>query len=228
MTMATLARMQHLLRSGLLFFVIQACFAISYQSDALVISHLLGAKAVTGYTVPMRLFYFAPVVQNFALLPFWPALRNALAQGDVGWATRTFRRITAIGSGGVFAATLVLLVVGPRAISLWTGGEVSPSTGLLLALAGWAMTASIVTPFSYLLSGAGAARFLAVTFAIMAVANLGLSIALGHAFGVSGVVIATITADLVCVIIPTLVYLPRLRKKLVGSPAALAGFHNEE
>jgi O-antigen/teichoic acid export membrane protein len=218
--LATRARMRKLLRSGGLFFVVQASFAICYQSDALVINHVLGPRAVTQYTAPMKLFYFAPVVQSFALLPFWPAVRNALAHGDVRWAKRAFVRVLVAGTGGVALLTALLLLAAPTIIHIWTAGKVMPSRGLLLALASWALTSSVITPLSYFLSGVGSLRFLAMCFAVMAPANLAMSIVGAHTLGIAGVPGATVLADVTCVILPAAIYLPQVRTKLrSGGPS---------
>lgn len=198
-----------LLGAGGLWFVIQAAVAVSYQSDALVINHVIGPSAVSEYTVAMRLFGLMPTLLSLALQPLWPAVRNALAQRDVDWVRRAFLRMTVIGTVFVMVPTMALFVAGPWLINLWTSGAIAPSRQLLLALSLWAATICLVTPVAYLLAGASALRFQAATHAVMAVLNLGLSISLAHRVGVAGVVYATVIANVVCIIVPSLIYIRR-------------------
>lgn len=203
-----------LMRAGGLWLAIQSATAVSYQSDALVISHVLGADAVTHYTVPMRLFMFMPALASFALLPLWPAIRSALARGEVQWVRRATYRMTLIAAAAVVVPTLLLLLAAPYIIDVWTGGKVQVSTALLIALALWAITTCLVTPMAFLLAGLDVLRFQAATYACMAVVNLALSISLAHAIGIQGVVFATAIANVTCIIIPSLWCIPRVFARL--------------
>jgi O-antigen/teichoic acid export membrane protein len=203
-----------LMRAGGMWLAIQTATTISYQSDALVISHVLGPTAVTAYSIPMRLFLFVPALMSFALLPMWPAIRSALARHDVCWVRRIFKRMTFVATIAVVATTLVLLVSAPRLIDLWTSGEIESSRSLLIALALWAVTTCLVTPIAFLLAGVNALRFQMLTNGTMAVLNLGMSIPLAHLLGVEGVAYATVAANVVCIILPSLWYIPRVFARL--------------
>ena len=199
-----------LMRAGGLWLVIQCATATSYQSDALIISHILGAEAVTSYTVPMRLFLFMPALMTFALLPLWPAIRSALARDEVQWVRQATYRMTAMAAVAVVVPTAFLLWGAPHVIDLWTGGQVEASAALLRVLALWAVTTCLVTPLAFLLAGLNALRFILTTNVCMALVNLALSILLAHAIGVEGVALGTVIANITCIIIPSLWYLPRV------------------
>lgn len=203
-----------LMRAGGMWLTIQTAATVSYQSDALVISHVLGPDAVTAYTIPMRLFLFMPALMSFALLPMWPAIRAALARGDVRWVRRIFLRLTVGASAAIVISTLILLVSAPALIDLWTGGKLESSRALLIALALWAITSSLVIPIAFLLAGFNALRFQMFTNGAMAVLNLGLSIPLAHLVGIEGVAVATVVANVACIIGPSLWYIPRVFARL--------------
>jgi O-antigen/teichoic acid export membrane protein len=203
-----------LMRAGGLWLVIQCATAISYQSDALIISHILGADAVTSYTVPMRLFLFMPALMTFALLPLWPAIRSALARDEVQWVRQATYRMTAIAAIAVLVSTAFLLWAAPRIIDVWTGGQVEASAALLRVLALWALTTCLVTPLAFLLAGLNALRFILITNVCMAMLNLALSIPLAYAIGIEGVALGTVIANFTCIIVPSLWYLPRVFARL--------------
>ena len=54
------AVIRRLARTGLLFFVLVTASALAYQTDAVVISVLLGTSAVSEYSLPLRLFSRSP------------------------------------------------------------------------------------------------------------------------------------------------------------------------
>lgn len=203
-----------LMRAGGMWLAIQSAATISYQSDALVISHVLGPDAVTAYTIPMRLFLFMPALMSFALLPMWPAIRSALARRDVHWVRRVSSRMSLLAGVAVVVPTLILLVAAPRIIDVWTGSRLESPRGLLIVLALWAVTSCLVTPIAFLLAGLDALRFQVATNVCMAVLNLGLSIPLAHAVGIEGVALATVIANIACIIIPSLWYIPRVFARL--------------
>ena len=76
-----------LLRVGWIFFVIQVSMAIAYESDALVLTQILGPSAVTVYSVTMRVFLVVPALAGFVLAPLWPAYGEAISRGDAEWVT---------------------------------------------------------------------------------------------------------------------------------------------
>lgn len=203
-----------LLRTGALWFALQCSTAVAYQSDFLVISHVLGAAAVTDYTVPMRLFVFMPAVLSVALSPLWPAVRSAIESGDLDWAKHAYRRMMALGAVGVLVPTAGLVFAAPTLIDAWTGGKVETDQTLLIVLALWAVTTCVVTPIAFLLAGANALGFQVLTNAVMAVVNVGLSIPLAHWLGIEGVVLGTVVANVLCIIVPSLIFVPRLLERL--------------
>lgn len=207
---ATRAAAAQLARAGGLFFVIQIAIAVAYESDALIVARILGADAVPAYSVPMKLFAFAPMAVGLVLAPLWPAYRDAAVRGDTGWIRTTLRRSVLLAAAVNVPATIVLFAAGRPLVHLWVGDRVTPSTLLLAALACWALLNTFGGPLAMLLNGLDAIRFQAVCAAAMMLANLGLSIGLTSAVGVSGVVWGTVLAQLAFVFVPAAFVVPRL------------------
>jgi O-antigen/teichoic acid export membrane protein len=199
---ATLPVARALMASGALFFVLQVAIAVAYESDALVVSRVLGAKSVTQYAVPMRLFVLPVLGLGFLLSPLWPAYSEAVSRGDVVWVRRTLRRSLFLSGAGGAIMGLSLALSGRTLIHLWAGRTVTPSVLLLSSLACWTAVMSVSTAVAMFLNGLHILRLQAVCAAAMMVANLGLSIALTEAIGVSGVVWGTVIAQTLFVLIP--------------------------
>jgi len=200
---------RELLGVGSMFLVLQVAIAIAYQSDAIVLAHLRGPASVAEYAVPMRLFTLIPVVIGLVVSPLWPAYSDALARGDLGWARKAMHRSVgfATGLGGVFA--VVLMLTADWIVGWWVGDVVHPSVALIVALGLWAAVMSVSNAYAMFLNGAGILRLQALAVVLMTVANLGASIALTKAFGVSGVVWGTVLAQLLFFLLPFSIYTQR-------------------
>jgi O-antigen/teichoic acid export membrane protein len=216
---------KRLLTIGVAFFVLQAAAAIAYQSDALIVSRVLGAAEVPQYAVPMRLFIVLQVGLALAVGPLWPAYGESLARGDVAWVERTLRRSLAFGLVMSVPASVVLALFARPLIRLWVGEAVDPSLLLLIGLAAWTVVASLSSVLAMFLNGADLVGVQAVLAGVMAIANVVLSVVLARAIGVSGVIWGSLIAQVVFVLLPLALLssrlLARLRSRSVV-PAVLA------
>ena len=94
-------------------------------------------------------------------------------------------------------------------VGWWVGDVVHPSVALIVALGLWAAVMSVSNAYAMFLNGAGILRLQALAVVLMTVANLGASIALTKAFGVSGVVWGTVLAQLLFFLLPFSIYTQR-------------------
>lgn len=191
-----------LLQSGLMFFSMQIAMALGYQSDNLVVAHVLGASAVASYAVPSRLFNILPVLIGIFTAPMWPAYAHAIASNDGAWIGRTFRR-TIVWTGLITTVlTLGLVLSGNWILHVWMGPGVHVSFLLLVAFGVRCILSAYLQPLSFLLNGIGKLKEQAVIALLMAVVNLVLSIALVMHFGVVGAILGTILAEILVVLVP--------------------------
>lgn len=209
-----------LLRVGLLFLVLQLAVAVAYTSDSIIIAAMIGPSAVAEYAVVIKLFMIPTLMVGFALAPLWPAYREALSRGDVGWVQKTFRqsiRMSLWVAGPVSAA---LVVLGLPIIALWVGtSAVQPTFGLVLAVGIWTTVSAVGNATAMLLNGVQVIRFQVVIASLMAAANVLLSVVLVSFIGVAGVVWGSVIAYSLFSLIPVALYLPRLFARLESGPA---------
>lgn len=210
----TSSLVRFLLGSGALFLVLGIASAVAYQTDALVISHLLGSAEVTNYSLGLRLFAMPGVALSFILAPLWPAFSNAFALKDYAWARKTMLRTVSIGLAINVSGALFLVIFGSRLIQLWVGkGTVVELPMLLLVSLGiWTALNAVQGPLAMWLNGAHVVKFQVVCAITMAVMNLGLSIALTPWLGIAGPIVATLIAQTVVITIPSIVYVSRMWK----------------
>jgi O-antigen/teichoic acid export membrane protein len=220
-----LATCKYLLRIGVAFFVLQAAGAVAYQSDALIVSRVLGAGEVPQYAVPMRLFIVLQVGLALMVGPLWPAYGESIARGDVAWAERALRRSLLFSLAVSVPACAILVVVARPLIRVWVGDSVQPSFLLLAGLAAWTVIASVSSSLAMFLNGANLVGVQAGLAALMAVVNVILSVVLTGAIGVSGVVWGSLIAQVTFVLIPLALVASRLLDRLrrgVLRPATFA------
>jgi O-antigen/teichoic acid export membrane protein len=126
-----------LLRSGAMFFALQVAVAFAFQSDSVVITHVLGAAAYGDFSVVQRLFLFVSALLSTGIVALWPAFGDAMARGDVVWARRALLRALAI-AGGVASLACGTLVLSLGFVTAhWLHMTTPPPLMLAIALATW-------------------------------------------------------------------------------------------
>ncbi len=197
--------------SGVLFLLLGVAGAVAYQTDALVISHVLGPSDVTTYSLALRLFAIPGLAVSFVLAPLWPAFGDAFARRDVAWVRQTLRRAIVWGAAVNIPGALLLVLLGQWLVDLWVGeGEVAVPTLLLVSFALWTVLNTVSGPLAMLLNGAHVVRFQVICAIAMAVLNLPLSIVLTEWLGVAGPILGSAIAQSLCIVVPSLVYTHRL------------------
>lgn len=205
-------------RLGGLFFLLQIVVAVSFSADNFIVARLLGAASVPDYSIPQRMFALISMMVAMLVTPLWPAYGEAISRGDTPWVRRTLVRslwaILALAS----AASLVLLLLGPRLILWWVGPQVHPTALLLVGLALWTVMDCCGNTLAMFLNGAGIMRAQIAIASIFGVACLVAKVYLTHRFGVAAVPWATLLTYLSLVAIPYAIYVPRAMRQLHRAP----------
>ena len=191
-----------LLRTGLLYVVLQLAAAFAYASDNLVIARALGADAVPALAVPAKLFALLMLPVSLLVTPLWPAYGEAKARGDSTWVVRTLRRsvwasVTVAAGGG-----LVLVAFGGWIVRLWTRGAVAPGLDVLVPLALWTCLSAWGAATAAFLNGIDRIREQALAAVALAAGAFSLKWVFVAPLGPGGVVWATIGAYVMFVLIP--------------------------
>jgi O-antigen/teichoic acid export membrane protein len=191
--------------AGSLFFVAQIAWLLIFQTDNLIIVRYLGAEAVATYSVVWRLFTYATFFQVLIIPALWPAYTEAFTKRDSSWIQRTFRWHLLIAVVLALGLSLLFVVFSQPIIAVWAGTQVQPSRELILWMAGWTIIYAAMTTTACLLNASGHIRGQAIYGMTTAIVNIGLSIWWVQSYGVSGVIAATVTAYLICNVVPSLV-----------------------
>jgi len=179
-----------------MFFVLQCAFAVSYSSDNIVITQVWGAAAVAAYAVPQKLFSPVSAVVQMAVGPLWPAYGEAIARGDVAWVRRVFRASLILTLAVTIPICALLATAGPYILRMFFGRSLRAPMSLLIVLAVWGVVNAVSMVTSVLLNGAGVLKPQTLLAVIASLGNLILSVLLTRRFGVIGVCLGSIIAQL--------------------------------
>jgi O-antigen/teichoic acid export membrane protein len=216
---AKLVSATKLFRIGILFFVLQVALAVGFGSDSIVLARILGPVTVAQYSLTSRIFTILPMLLGFVVMPLWPAYGEAFARGDIRWLKQTLYRSLFLALLVAVLANSVLVFTSTAILRMWVGPQIAPSFALLVGLAISQTLMAITTPISVLLNGLKVLRVQAICFALMAIVNISASIYLTHRIGISGVVYGSIIAQLLCLILPASMLLPKFLSSLEHRPA---------
>lgn len=177
---------------GVLFFVLQLCGLIVFNSDNLVIAHFLGAAEVTPYSVAWRLCGYASMFQSLLIPSLWPAFSEAYHRADLPWIRKTYQRIMRGSLLAVAAAAIVIGLFGRPLIRVWAGPAAVPGSLLLWLMCAWVVLLSYTVNQAMLLAATSRIRIQALSSSIAAIANISLSIYLVRLIGAPGVLVGTL------------------------------------
>jgi O-antigen/teichoic acid export membrane protein len=201
-TRVNAASLRPMLAQGIGFFFIQATSQVFQNTDTIIITQILGPQAVTPYAVAWRLFS-VPGLLIALVFPFlWPAYADARSRGDQRWVRRTFAYSILLGGGSSLLVATILGFAGKSLINWWAGPSAMPSSALLFWMAAWSVLSTVMSAVSCLLNACGRVKGQMLYGVATAATNLGLSIYLGKAWGISGVIAATVLAYCVFAVIP--------------------------
>jgi O-antigen/teichoic acid export membrane protein len=205
---------------AVLFVVLNLSVALAFQSDNLIIAHLLGPDAVAQFSVPQKLFSLVALGLATIMEPLWPAYGEAISRGDGPWVKRTLTRslIGALVLATMMSALFVLL--GPWLIRLWVGDKISPNMVLLVGLACWAVVQAGGNAVAMFLNGANIIREQVIVALIFAPCAFAAKIAFVHRWGIEGMPWATLTPYFLLTIVPYAVMVPGIASRVCRPQAA--------
>jgi O-antigen/teichoic acid export membrane protein len=184
-------KVKDLFTLGVQFFVMQIAVIVIYQTDSLIIAHVLSPEEVTPFNIVFRYFGVIAMIASTILTPFWSAFSEAKAKGDFIW----IKRIVIKQLKFLFPVTLIILIMFLFAndiIALWLGTNINTPLSLLIGMAVFTLISVWNNIFSFFLNGIGKTKIQMITSLLGTVINIPLSIYLVKIYGSSGVIFASL------------------------------------
>jgi O-antigen/teichoic acid export membrane protein len=184
------------------YFVIAFAGAVGFQTDALMVSGLIGASAAGIYNIASRLFGLVLQTVYSGLMQLWPAFADAYVREDYAWIRSRLVWASVLSGLGSGLVGVVLVVAGDDLVRVWLTDELVPPTQLLVALAVWTSYSLASAPLFLLLNAIGRVRAHGLAAAAVALANLPLSYVFTNAIGISGPAWGSVVASVACSAVP--------------------------
>jgi O-antigen/teichoic acid export membrane protein len=202
---------------GAQFFVIQIAAIIQYQTANILIARIFSMEDVTAYNIAYK--YFNVLNMGFMILlqPFWSAVTDAYARGELEWIRRQVRRYLALALAAVGAAC-VMLWLADWVYAVWLNSAVIVPTELSGWMAVYVLTTLVGSIFCYFVNGIGALRIQFAASIVSPLVFVALVWALcvwGHV-GVWGILIASIVANFNGIILAPMQYVNIILKHKTG------------
>ena len=179
-------------------FLITIAVQLVYQSDNMVVGAFVSASAVTFYSIGNTLCRYTQQVIGSMTATFCPAASTYEAAGDLAGLRALYYNGTRATLAISLPIVLTLIIRGHSFIGLWMGPEYAGPSGTVLAILATALLISLqnLTAGSIAL-GIEKHKVMAWWAIGEGVANLTLSVALAHPYGINGVALGTLLPSLV-------------------------------
>jgi O-antigen/teichoic acid export membrane protein len=181
---------RRLISLGLKYVVNQLAVMVSFQSQPMIITRVLGPGQVGAFTIAQRLLSLPATIIYLLMFPLLSAYSEAKARRDWDWIWHTLERCM---TGSLAFAAILVAIIGVAAqplVRLWVGPALVPTTGLVIALGVNAMIAAVATPSGILLYGLEQVGGLSIIQSVQAAVTLFLCIRFAQSWGLTGVAIA--------------------------------------
>lgn len=173
--------------------------ALSFQGSTLLVGNLLGPAVVTVFNTYRTLARVAVQLTGIFSFALWAEFSRLFGQGGAQAVRAIYRRSSLIGGGLAVGMSLVLFLVGPWLLNIWTHGVIVYNAGLMLVLLTYAAAGGVQHVSRVLLMATNQHMGLAQWSLFAAIFMLGLGALLAAPLGVMGVSIAMLISEFVMV-----------------------------
>lgn len=206
-----------LMSLGFKFLILQMGAMVLHSTDNVIISQLFSPEEVTPYRISYKYFSIFILAFRIVMQPFWSAMTDAYARGELMWIKKTVRVLLMIATGFMLLL-FVQLLVSPIAYRLWLGDEINIPMSLsffMMLVFSIRLYNSIFTTF---LNGVGKVNLSMASAIFNILFNIPLSIYFAKylGLGVEGVILATGVTALFNLILRPLQYHKIINNKATG------------
>lgn len=178
-----------LLNVGGLFFIIQIGAMVLFQTDNIIITRVLGLKAVTEFNIAYKLFAVVTMLFTIIVTPYWSAFTDAYAQKDISWMKRNLKLMRKM----VLYLSVLVIIIGitsPWLYKLWLGDTVTIQANLTYAMMAYVIVYMWQTAHVFILNGISKIRLQFYLVIGSALLNIPLAVLLGKKYGLAGIISA--------------------------------------
>ncbi len=200
-----------LLAGSMWLFLVGVGLPVGLQTGRVLLAHLSTPVELSQYALMAQIYGVCWSVLSTAGLAYWPVFvkRRAATEETV----RMWWRLTAAFAGIAVIAAVCMVLLGPWAATVLSGGQIDVSAALALAFGALLVGQAVHLPATVLLTRPNEARWQALWTLAMAAISIGLGCAAAERFGAVGVVYASALAIFAAQVLPDLLWVPRLVRR---------------
>jgi O-antigen/teichoic acid export membrane protein len=184
--------------------IISAASTVAFSLDPVVVSSTLGAAAAAEYVLAAKIAAMLTLVLIAPSPVMWNHFAGRRELTGASITRRRLRQLTAVWTGGSAVLALGMVLVGPTIASWWSRGDILVPRSVFVSFGLLLVVTALQYPTFAALSDPASLRFMAVTMAAMAAANLVLSLVLVRTIGLTGPVVASVVTLLLVHTLPTI------------------------
>ncbi|PID27528.1 MAG: polysaccharide biosynthesis protein [Candidatus Cloacimonadota bacterium] len=206
-----------LLSLGIKFFIIQVSALVLFQTSNIIIAQFFGPAQVTPYTVAHKLFSTMNMIFAIVMMPFWSAFTDAWTVKDIQWIRKSVSKLLKFWVL-VFIFGLTVLILSPFIFKVWVGEKVKISFLLSTLLFIYFSLFTFGGIFNMFINGVGKIKLQLVSLLAGSLIFFPLSyIFIKYLnFGIEGLVLATIIANIYLPVIAPVQYYKIINNKASG------------
>ena len=188
---------KEILGLGLNFFFIQMMTIFIYQSNNLIIAHIIGNEGVVEYNVANKYVQIIHILYMIIVTPLWSATTNAYVQGDIKWIVNIKNKLNKTAC--LFALVgAVMCLVSPIFYKFWLNNDtisIAFSSTLILLLS--EIFRMFYGNYGYIINGIGKLRAQLIISIIIGLLYIPAAICLGEYFSLEGILFAGLLVNVI-------------------------------
>ncbi len=185
-----------ILSLGLYFFIIQIMTIFIYQSNNIIITHSIGSEAVVEYNIASKYMFVLYTLYMIIVTPLWSSTTQAYTKKDYEWIKNINSKLNRIILL-FFAVGLIMICISPAVFKIWLNNDdldISISTICLLLIS--EIFRMAYANYGYIINGIGKLHAQLVISVIMGILYIPITFLFGRIWGLNGILIMNITANL--------------------------------
>jgi O-antigen/teichoic acid export membrane protein len=200
-----------LLAGSMWLFLVAVGLPVGLQSGRVLLAHLSTPAELSRYALMAQIYVVCWQVVSSAGFAYWPVFvkRRAAPEETV----RMWWRLTGAFAGIAMMAAVGMVLLGPWAARVLSGGRIDVSAALASGFGALLVAQAVHLAANVLLTRPNEARWQALWALPMAAVSIGLGCVVAEPFGAVGVVYAAAAAIFAAQVLPDLLWVPRLVRR---------------
>lgn len=186
-----------IIKLGVLFFLIQIITIVLYQSNNIILTHIVGNEGVVEYNIAYKYFQILYMLYMIIVTPVWSATTQAYALQDFEWISNVKNKLrqTALGFS---LLGCIMLIISPFVYKIWIGDEhitIMFSTSLLLLIS--EIFRMFYGYYGYIINGIGKLYAQLIITGVMTILYIPVTILIAKLWGLVGLLLMNIIVNLI-------------------------------